>query len=116
MWKSGKLGAIVFTKPLCTQESKSGRNNEEFHQNKEILVIGLISFLEMFEIVIMCKYHMIENISIAYFCSMSQVSIESNTMVPCTSMVLGELIMKSSQVWHYNPRLFSIVELCVGQC
>lgn len=98
MWEIWQIGVIVFTKPLCTHESKSGRNNEEFHQNKKILVIGLNSFLEMFEIVILYQYHMIKNISIAYFCSMSQVSIESNRMVPCTSMVLGELRMKSSQV------------------
>lgn len=59
------IGAIVFSKPLCTHESKSGRNNEEIHQNKKILVIGLNSFLEMFEIVIMYKYHM-EKISVLH--------------------------------------------------
>jgi hypothetical protein len=88
----------------------------KFTKTKIILVIGLNSFLEMFEIVIMYKYHMIKNISIAYFCSMSQVSIESSTMVPCTSMVLEELIMKSSQVWHYNPRCIFNSRDCVGQC
>lgn len=53
-----QIGAIVFTKPLCTHESKSGRNNEEIHQTKKILVIGHNSFPEMFEIVIIYKYHM----------------------------------------------------------
>ncbi len=116
MWKSGKLGPLFSQNPFVHRTQNQVEIMRNFTKTKKILVIALNYFLEIFELVIMCKYHMIKNISIAYFCSMSQVSIESNTMVPCTSMVLGELIMKSSQVWHYNPRLFSIVELCVGQC